>query len=123
MRDHTLHESLPPHGPMYAGARLCDGNQDKRCKQSRVHGSLKASVPNKGSREEQKNKISCRVVEMKSVSSGIRRGSVSPRRQDLRGLFGFCSGASFAKSWQDGCRQRSYGARLLFITELSGSLQ
>lgn len=44
LRDHTLHGSLPPHGPMSIGARLCDGNQDKQWGR---HGSLKASVPNK----------------------------------------------------------------------------
>lgn len=52
LRDHTLYGLLPllpwsKNSVACAGASLCDGNRDKWYKQRGIHGSLKASVPNK----------------------------------------------------------------------------
>lgn len=49
-RDHTLHGSLPPRGLMYVGAAMETGINGANS--GGIHGSLKASVPNKSSREE-----------------------------------------------------------------------
>ena len=58
---------------------LCDGNQDKRYKWRGIHGSLKASVPNKSSKEAVRER-GCHNLKMKT--SHVRRKLIGRSRDE-----------------------------------------
>lgn len=59
--DHFLLSSGPRTVWRTFGAMLCDGNQDKRYKQRGIHGSLKASVPNKSYKKTETGREAVRI--------------------------------------------------------------
>lgn len=101
LRDHTLYGLLPPilwskNSRTYAGAVICDGNQDKWYKQRGIHGSWKASAPNKSYKGTGMNKEAVRVkwwgAAMWNVKSLDRDGTrLQIPLSSLWSYFWFCA--------------------------------